>query len=405
MTIGLPGDWSRLVVIASTTPWDGNRFLDQHIATQLARYIPVLYVDPPVSPVAARRDPRLAASIAGPRLRLAAPGIARLTPRVLPAHQRPGMKAVTLALTRRAMHHALRALGTSTVRALIVTSLDPLFGACNEQVSVYYAKDDYVAGAELIRVAPIRLRRRQLALSRAADVVVTASPVLAERFRALGHDPLLLPNGCDSAGLALTDDAVDPNDVVLPGPIAGFVGHLSERIDLALLEAVADGGHSLLLVGPRQATFELDRMRHLLDRPNVQWVGPKSYNELPSYLKVIDVGLVPYTDSDFNRASFPLKLLEYLAAGRPVVSNDLPAARWLDTELVTIADDRAAFAVAVGARLAQPRTVHDVAVRRTFAAQHSWESRGRALAEALDLVAPASSPDHTQMQRPTKGRA
>lgn len=403
MTPRIPGDWSRIVVIAATTPWDGNRFLDQHIATQLSRYIPVLYVDPPVSPVAARRNSRLAASIASPRLRLAAPGIARLTPLALPAHQRPGMKVISLALTRRAMRGALSDLGVTSVRALIVPSLNDLFGACKEELGVFYAKDDYVAGAELMRIAPVRLRRRQLAQPHAADIVVAASPVLADQFRALGHDPLLLPNGCDSDGLALTDYAATPADVTLPAPIAGFVGHLSERIDLAMLEAVAQSGHSLLIVGARQSTFELERMRQLLDRPNVQWVGAKSYDELPSYLKVIDVGLVPYTHSDFNRASFPLKLLEYLAAGRKVVSSDLPAACWLDTELITIARDPIEFADAVGRQLAQPRNEVDIAHRRAFAAQHSWESRGRSLAQALDLAA-SPSPAEVPVHHPAKGR-
>ena len=62
---------------------------------------------------------------------------------------------------------------------------------------------------------------------------------------------------------------------------------------------------SLLLVGPRQATFEIAKLDRLLASPNVQWVGAKNFQELPSYLRVIDVGLTPYSQSDFNRASFP----------------------------------------------------------------------------------------------------
>ena len=69
--------------------------------------------------------------------------------------------------------------------------------------------------------------------------------------------------------------------------------------------------------------------------------APRQFQELPSYLRVIDVGLTPYSQSDFNRASFPLKTLEYLAAGRPVVASDLPANRWLDTSHVSIAADAA----------------------------------------------------------------
>ena len=144
--------------------------------------------------------------------------------------------------------------------------------------------------------------------------------------------------------LAGADAAPIPADAALPGPVAGFIGHISDRIDLAMLEAVAATGASLLLVGPAPPTFELARLDALLARPNVRWVGPKAFDELPAYLGAIDVGLTPYAQSAFNEASFPLKTLEYLAAGRPAVVSDLPAHRWLDTPHVTIAATPEAFA-------------------------------------------------------------
>ncbi len=77
------------------------------------------------------------------------------------------------------------------------------------------------------------------------------------------------------------------------------------------------------------------------------WVGRRAFEELPAYLRLMNVGLTPYTDTPFNRASFPLKTLEYLAAGLPVVSTDLPATRWLNTDLVRIADSQSDFVSAV----------------------------------------------------------
>ena len=76
----------------------------------------------------------------------------------------------------------------------------------------------------------------------------------------------------------------------------------------------------MLFVGPRHFTFEMERIERLLEQPNVQWVGPKPFESLPTYLRAIDVGVTPYTDTAFNRGSFPLKTLEYLAAGRGVVA-------------------------------------------------------------------------------------
>jgi len=140
---------------------------------------------------------------------------------------------------------------------------------------------------------------------------------------------------------------------------------------------VAARGISVLLIGPRyeQTAAFRARIDALVDRPNVQWVGRQPLSRLPRYLAAIDVGLTPYVDNAFNRASFPLKTLEYLAAGRPVVSTDLPSAHWLATDLVDLARDAEQFVVLVEKRLAEERSAESVTARRTFAALHSWQNR------------------------------
>jgi teichuronic acid biosynthesis glycosyltransferase TuaH len=218
--------------------------------------------------------------------------------------------------------------------------------------------------------------------------VVAISPVLAEKWSAGAAEVTMVPNGCDAAHFATADAAAPPPDVRLRGPVAGFVGHLSERIDLEMLEAIAAAGISLLVVGPRQPTFELARMDALFARPNVQWVGPRDFRALPSYLRVIDVGLTPYRRSEFNRASFPLKTLEYLAAGRAVVAGDLPAHRWLATSHVAIARTPAEAVAHTTALLAAPRRPADVAARRAFAAKHTWAARTAQIAQVLQLDEP-----------------
>jgi glycosyltransferase involved in cell wall biosynthesis len=192
-----------------------------------------------------------------------------------------------------------------------------------------------------------------------------------------------LPNGCDAPFFAGVDDVEPAIDVDLAGPIAGFVGHLNSRTDLALLEAVAEAGTSLLLIGPKDPAFEPERFERLLDRGNVAYLGPRRFEDLPFYFKLIDVGLVPYGDTEFNRWSFPMKTLEYLAAGRPVVATSLPAVRWLDSELVTLADTPQAFAAAVAREAAIARDAVLVRRRREFASLHSWAGRAERLAELI----------------------
>jgi teichuronic acid biosynthesis glycosyltransferase TuaH len=141
-----------------------------------------------------------------------------------------------------------------------------------------------------------------------------------------------------------------------------------------------------VLVGPCVSGAEPEGFDDLLARPNVHWVGPKPYEELGSYLRVIDVGLTPYTPNAFNSASFPLKTLEYLAAGRGVVSTDLQATHWLDAgDLISVATGAQEFAACVSKQLALPRTPELAKRRRVFAAMHDWNKRVRTLAGLLGV--------------------
>jgi teichuronic acid biosynthesis glycosyltransferase TuaH len=269
-----------------------------------------------------------------------------------------------------------------------VTSLDPVLGALGEELGVYYAKDDYVAGAELVGLPRRVLDRYVSDLCREADLVVAVSPVLALTLSARGVDPVVIPNGCDVdlfAGAGLPADGEPPT--------AAFMGHLSDRVDVDLIAAVADRGVRVRLIGPVQETLTTGHFDTLLAHPFVEWLGPLPYAALPAALSDVTTCLLPYTATEFNRASFPLKALEYLAAGRRVVSTELPALRWLDTELVTVAEGRAAFADAVVASVANPLTAAEVQVRRELAARHTWAARARTFAEATGLVmAPEGSP-------------
>lgn len=387
-----PGDWSGLIVFCAATSWEGNRFPDQHMAERLAEYAPVLYVDPPLSILAPWRDPALAHGLRGPRLQLVNPRLARLTPIGPPGRGRPGLDRVADATTRRAIRRAVQRLGRPRVHAVIAASLAPVFGVCGEARRVLYSTDDFVAGAELVKVDRNTLVRQEHRQLSTVDTVVVCSPGLLERYRTMGLDPVLVPNGCDDELFATTDDAPWPPDVTLPRPVAGYVGHLTDRIDPALLEAVARRGRSLLLVGPPSPSFDMSRLERLLAMPNVRAVGRKAFADLPSYLRTIDVGLLPYGDSAFNRASFPLKVLEYLAAGRAAVATDLPAMRWLNTELIEIADSPNRFADAVDRALEQQRTHELVAARRAFAREHSWARRAENMARVVGLEIPPPNP-------------
>jgi teichuronic acid biosynthesis glycosyltransferase TuaH len=386
----IPQDWTNVVVIVAGTSWDGIWFPERHIAHHLSQHIPVLWVDPPVSWLTRRnRAPGSARPSVRASLTLVAPSIARLSPVTVPGLSRPVLRSVSAWQYRRAIKRWVRKLNVGT-QAMIVASLSEVFDAVPVTRKILYGTDDFVAGAALMgmdRDWLEHLEGRQLA---GADIVVAVSTVLEDRWTKMGADVVLVPNGCEASHFADVDAAPLPSDVRLPRPIVGFVGHMSERIDVSLLEAVAGTGTSLLLVGPRQPTFEIERMARLLSRPNVQWVGEKPFAELPSYLRVIDVGLTPYGDTAFNRASFPLKTLEYLAAGRAAVVTALPSAVWLDTGLIDVASTPEDFAAAAVEAAARPGSEDVKRERQEFAARHTWASRAESIAGLIGVDIPVT---------------
>ena len=371
--------WDGLIVLCAANNWDGIKLADQHIAVHLSRLAPVLFVDPPMSHLTPRNRPDLKGALEGPRLRRLGPGLARLTPVVPPKGRHPVLVPLTDRTLRQSLRRATRALGVTPHVVIMTQPTWPAFGAAGEDLAVFWAQDDFTSAAGGQGLDPRRVHQAELAAARAADVIITSSPTVRDQWAERGFDPVMIPFGCDASAFS-RDSSSPATDVRVPTPVAGFIGHLNARLDLAVLEAVADT-MSLLLIGPRGSEYESARFDRLLTRSNVQWIGPQPFEQLPAYLARIDVGLVPYTHSGFNLGSFPLKTLEYLAAGLPVVATDLPATRWLGTELVVIEDAPARFAAAARAATRSRRDATIVAARRAFAARHDWSTRADQMAE------------------------
>jgi glycosyltransferase involved in cell wall biosynthesis len=106
------------------------------------------------------------------------------------------------------------------------------------------------------------------------------------------------------------------------------------------------------------------------------------YGKLPAVVASFDVGLIPYEENEYTRSCFPLKLFEYLAAGKPVVASGLPELEGMEPDVV-VASGATAFRAAVDAAT-HNGSAEDVARRQAIAAANTWESRTSRL---LSLVA------------------
>jgi glycosyltransferase involved in cell wall biosynthesis len=150
------------------------------------------------------------------------------------------------------------------------------------------------------------------------------------------------------------------------------VGQINERLDRELITVVARAHPewSIVLVGPILRDLDVGPLAAL---PNVHFLGPASLDRLPEFLKPMDVCTVPFHVNEHTRTMNPLKVLEYLAAGKPVVATPLPALRAYGPHVALPSGPRE-FAAAVEQALADDCEARR-RTRAEFAGRHSWESR------------------------------
>jgi teichuronic acid biosynthesis glycosyltransferase TuaH len=374
-----------LFVVVSGTPYHGVRRSARSIADALGTRTRVLFVDPPASFATKRTD--LVTDEHGTRGTTVqeSSSVFRLAPNAPPGKDRTGIRHITRQMMARQIRSAVARLDAQRWVLFQQSAHHSVLGRIGEQMSFYHASDNLTAGASLLGLDAATLARSEEKAARSADMVLAVSPPLVERWSEIGVRTELFPNAVDASAFADVHTTIPASEVVLPHPVAGVVGALSERLDMALLHAVADR-MSLLLVGPENFRTDRSEFEALINRPSVQWVGQVPFESLSSYYRCIDVALVPYTLSEFNQSSCPLKALEYLAAGKQVVSTNLAAIETLEAPGIVFASSPVEFAAAALAQ-SDVGVSGDAAIPlRAFTTEHTWESRADRLLTLTALV-------------------
>jgi glycosyltransferase involved in cell wall biosynthesis len=209
----------------------------------------------------------------------------------------------------------------------------------------------------LFRGAPPELGRWERELLGRADLVFTGGLSLCRAKQGLHHAVFCFPSSVDVEHYrSAREGKSDPADQQpIPAPRLGFFGVIDERMDLELCDAVAAArpGWQLVLLGP---VVKVDP-NVLPRRPNIHYLGPKAYAELPRYLAGWDVAIMPFALNDATRFISPTKTLEYLAGGKPVVSTAVPdvVSPYADSGMVRIGRDVAGFIEQVELALREAR--------------------------------------------------
>lgn len=251
-------------------------------------------------------------------------------------------------------------------------------GALGERLVVYYITDQYAA---LPGVHRRYLEELDTALLASADLIFVTSRKLQQEKTGEKTTPILLPHGVDFdhfSGAAKGRGPIPPEMARLPRPVLGFFGLLAPWVDIELLQHLARSfpQGSVVLIGAAWSGC-----RPIGGPANLHWLGPRSYTDLPRLAAHFDVALIPFRQDKLTAYVNPLKLLEYLALGLPVVSIPLP-----DLEpfghLIYQASTAEEFVFQVRKAL-HDRTSELCRERFERAAGESWEARVLTLEEHL----------------------
>lgn len=238
-----------------------------------------------------------------------------------------------------------------------------------------------------------------------ADVVFTGGRSLYEHKRALHPNIHAFPSSIEVQhfGRARDGSLDEPDDQRdLSGPRIGFFGVIDERMDLSILEGIATArpDWNLIILGP---VVKVDPA--LLPRlPNIHYLGSKTYQELPAYIKGWDVAILPFAMNDSTRFISPTKTPEYLAAGKPVVSTPIRdvITPYQEEGLVLIASTPEEFTAAIGKQLQVSGTAREVWLEHVdqFLAAGSWDetwSRMNSLVREATQSSQTKSPAASSM--------
>lgn len=382
-----------LLVCASTQYWDETWFRKQHFMSHLAKRRPVLYVEPsrsilrppPPDTRDTMRNPLLRA-----RTRLVEDAVRIWTPpRGLPFWTHPTVSRAQYAQWGRALRASVERLGFSRIWLWLVQPLWIQARASLRAERVILDLVDDVTAYEARAHSRATMSRCVDAALDAADLIVTTTRPLAESARTRNQRARVevIGNGVRESWIDRPAGVVPRDLAALPRPWIGFAGAIFTYLDYEILAAVASAfpEASLVLLG---AVHDTARAQELARARNVHLLGARPQQEVPEYLAAFDVCLSPFKAGAVRRAVNPLKIYEYLAAGRPVVSTPLeslrdePIAR--EIRFAEAASDYVAAVRAVLAEEAGEGSEARADARRAAVRPYTWEALSQRVESILD---------------------
>jgi glycosyltransferase involved in cell wall biosynthesis len=310
------------------------------------------------------------------------PDLGVLSPVVFPFYGSEPLRRINAYLVAAQVRFAARRMGLRQPVCFVTipTAVDVV--ARLDHGPVLYNRSDKISAFREANQDAIATLEHRL-LRRADRVLYVSHALMHEERVTTDARAVFLDHGVDATHFQRVSRAAFPTDVRdLRGPVIGFFGGFDDYlVDLELIActARANAHATVLLIGDASGS-----MRVVEAEPNVRWLGPRPYAEIPAYGSVFDVAIMPWLDNEWIRYANPIKLKEYLALGLPVVSTDFPEVHRFDS-FVRIANDTDAFIAAVrqtldDGGLGTPQT------RRAAVVDETWDARVAELLAIADAV-------------------
>ena len=367
------------LIVFSHLRWNFVYQRPQHLLSRLARDWRVLFVEEPVHD---QREPHFERIVPGDNVEVLRPH----TPITA-----DGFHDDQLPVLSSLLEETLREQGIDDYAVWFYTPMAlPLLQGLSPTKVIYDCMDEL----SHFRNAPRQLLQRENALLKVADVVFTGGPSLYNAKKDRHANVHCFSSSVDAAHFAPRDGdvaraAVEAAQQEIPRPRLGFFGVIDERLDTRLIDAVAAARPEwqLVMVGP---VVKIDPAS-LPQRPNIHWLGPRTYEELPVYTAGWDVCLMPFALNESTKFISPTKTLEYMAAEKPIVSTPITDVVEPYGGLVWIAADATGFVEACEQALAETGEAREVRIERMrqVVAGTSWDRTAERMGELIDAAGSA----------------
>ncbi len=282
--------------------------------------------------------------------------------------------------------HSIKAAakGLGFHKPVVVNAFNPFLGVflarqLDEKALIYYCYDE-ISAAKWAGKHGARLERQ---LIKQADAVITSSKPLFEAKKPVARRSFLIKNGVDFDLFSTSGDINQQTTNNKKQKTIGYLGSLDERVDYDLLEQVITllPNRKFVFVG-RVNSPEAERLRHF---SNVEIMGSQPPATLPQWVQRFGVCMIPFVKNKLTAGIYPLKINEYFAAGKPVVTTSFGDLSDFQ-RLVSIADTPVQFAAALEKALQNANDDNNQAHRIAFAHGNSWSQRAAEMGVAISQV-------------------